>query len=157
VTRACLVHACGAPVVSRGRCAKHGRQVDAARSVGTDRQAGAALYQSREWRELRALVIGLHPFCMCGECVSGRRRWPSTVVHHRDAHGGDPRKFFDVRNLIALSKGCHDRITAGARGGSFSGDRRVAGAARPSSSNGRRFGVGGWWVTTGGRDGERGA
>lgn len=120
MTSACLTFGCGAPVAARGRCAKHAGQVDTARSIGADRQAGKALYASREWRELRALVLGLHPWCMCVECVAGCRRWRSTVVHHVKAHHGDRRLFFDPTGLMAMAKRCHDALTAGGRAGSLS-------------------------------------
>ena len=117
MTAACLVFGCGAPVTARGRCAKHARQVDAARSLGADRQAGKRLYATRQWRDLRAALLGLHVYCECRECVTLRRPWPSEVVHHLRPHGGDPRKFFDPHNLQVLAKVCHDRLTAGASGG----------------------------------------
>lgn len=116
MTRGCAVFGCSAPVVYRARCARHARQVDEARSIGADRQAGAALYRSREWQRVRAAVLAAAPCCQCPACLAGPRREIPTVVHHIRPHGGDPRVFFDLRNLQALAKACHDRLTAGARG-----------------------------------------
>jgi 5-methylcytosine-specific restriction endonuclease McrA len=81
------------------------------RGLTSDR-VHAALYASREWRELRAAVLALNPWCRCADCAASGRYHKATVVHHREPHAGDPRKFFDVANLQALAKGCHDRLTA---------------------------------------------
>lgn len=126
MTRACLVFGCGDPVTTRGRCARHAQQVDATRSLGTDRQAGAALYQTAQWKALRLVLLTRHPLCACPECVQTGRIRPAEVLHHLEAHGGDPARFFDVRNLQPLAKSCHDRLTAtttGTRGGRFSVER----------------------------------
>jgi 5-methylcytosine-specific restriction protein A len=112
MTRACLVYACGLPVVTKGRCARHSKQVDEQRSVGSDRQAGRALYRSPQWRTTRAAVLTLHPFCECAECVAGNLPVRASVVHHRRPHGGDRALFFDMQNLQALAKACHDSMTA---------------------------------------------
>ena len=117
VTRSCLVFGCSAPVATRGRCARHAGQVDAARSISADRQVGKRLYATRQWRELRATMLALHPYCECRECVVGRRRWPSEVVHHINPHRGDPLRFFDPSNLQVLAKTCHDKLSAEDRGG----------------------------------------
>lgn len=111
MTRACLVFGCPEPVASRGRCAKHARQVDVHRSLGADRQAGRALYASKAWRDLRRAVLAFHPWCECPACVAGMLRNRATVVHHIKPHGGDRRLFFSPDNLLAMSKDCHDALT----------------------------------------------
>ena len=109
-SRACLVAGCPNAPTFRGRCATHGGQVDAQRSIGTDRQIGRSLYSTREWRELRAVLLALHATCECPSCVTGPRREWADVVHHIRAHHGDRRLFFARENLMLLSAACHARL-----------------------------------------------
>jgi 5-methylcytosine-specific restriction endonuclease McrA len=113
--RACVVAGCPRPVHVGGKCAVHARQADALRGLDSDRHLGAALYQTREWRALRDAVLALHPFCECARCVTERRRERATVVHHVEPHGGNPRRFWDPHNLLALSAACHAALHAAAR------------------------------------------
>ena len=110
--RACLTAGCGAAPTYRGRCAAHARQVDAQRSIGADRQAGRSLYATKEWRQLRAVLLALHPWCECQACVTGPRREYADLVHHLKPHHGDRRLFFARENLQLLSARCHSRLHA---------------------------------------------
>ena len=110
--RACVVAGCPRPVHYRGRCQAHATSADAARGLNADRQRGAALYQSREWTALRRELLEACPVCQCGTGCG----LPSAVVHHLRPHGGNPALFFARSNVRVLSKRCHDRITAQARG-----------------------------------------
>jgi 5-methylcytosine-specific restriction enzyme A len=112
MSKACLVFGCGLPVVARGRCQRHGAQVDAQRSVGADRQVGKKLYNSAKWKALRKVLLAASPFCRCAECVAGNHLRMAGVVHHLEPHGGDVGKFFNPSNLMPMAKACHDRLTA---------------------------------------------
>jgi 5-methylcytosine-specific restriction protein A len=65
----------------------------------------------RQWQKLRAAYLAQHPLCECG-CLR-----PAGVVHHRKPHHGDTALLYAWDNLQALSKPCHDRITAASGGG----------------------------------------
>jgi 5-methylcytosine-specific restriction protein A len=71
----------------------------------------------RRWQKLRAAYLATHPLCECG-CGH-----PAQVVHHKRAHHRDPALLHDWDNLQALTKQCHDRITA-AHGGGFGNPAR---------------------------------
>ena len=108
--RACVVAGCPNPPHVRGRCQAHARQADELRGLNADRHLGAALYASREWRELRAAVLGVRPLCECVTCLSSGRRERADTVHHIEPHGGKWARFFDPSNLRALSAACHARL-----------------------------------------------
>ena len=61
----------------------------------------------RAWKKLRARFLLLHP--LCEHCKSEGRITAAEEVHHilPLANGGTN----DVRNLMALCKSCHSRIT----------------------------------------------
>lgn len=101
----CLRPGCPS-IVHRGYCARH-RPQEADRVDAPARQ----LYRGPRWRELRAAVLKQHPHCpgrgdgrACGE--------PTVDVHHREPHHGDPARFYDPRNLVALCHRCHPAIEA---------------------------------------------
>ena len=94
----------------------HERQADSLRGIGSDR-FHRDLYASPEWRKLSAYLLASRPWCECSACSGSRQPRRSEVVHHREAHHGDPVWFFAESNLIALAKVCHDRLTARTRGG----------------------------------------
>ena len=128
--RACVVAGCPRPVTTRGKCAVHARQADGLRGLHADRHLGARLYQTPEWRALRAAVLAVRPLCECPACLAGPRRERADTVHHVRPHGGDPRVFFDPANLAAFASACHARLHRAARTG---GDAGAAGEkyARP--------------------------
>lgn len=109
--QACVIPGCGAPVSARGRCGAHATVLDQHRGLNSDRQH-AALYTSARWRKLRRHILDEHLLCECDDCRGGLGRVRrAAVVHHRQAHGGDPTKFFDPANLLPMAKACHDAIT----------------------------------------------
>ena len=61
----------------------------------------------RAWKKLRARFLLLHP--LCEHCNSEGRLTAAEEVHHIQplANGGTN----DERNLMALCKSCHSRIT----------------------------------------------
>ena len=76
----------------------------------TSRPSPSRIY-GRRWQKLRAVYLASHPLCECG-CLR-----PAAVVHHRKAHHGDTALLLDWDNLQALTKQCHDKITAASGGG----------------------------------------
>jgi 5-methylcytosine-specific restriction protein A len=61
----------------------------------------AGLYKKAEWINGRIIQLKKFPLCaLCGE--------PANVVHHKVAHDGDERLFFDTSNWESLCKRCHD-------------------------------------------------
>jgi len=114
--RACPVAGCPRPAGPRGRCAVHERVADELRGLASDR-LHADLYQSPQWRRLRASVLAAHPWCECPGCRAVGPRWRATTVHHIRPHGGDPALFFDRRNLLAVTSMCHNVLTNAERAG----------------------------------------
>jgi 5-methylcytosine-specific restriction protein A len=111
-SQACAVFGCPRPVTARGRCATHAQRLGQTRGLDCDRHRGRALYQTARWRALRRWLLNRSPLCTCTECEQLKRVRVATVVHHRQPHGGDEEKFFNVELLQPLAKACHDRITA---------------------------------------------
>jgi 5-methylcytosine-specific restriction endonuclease McrA len=65
------------------------------------------LYRTSKWRRLRAFVLERQPVCQM--CWNTRKLvTPSTVVDHIQRHHGDPALFWDVGNLQALCRPCHE-------------------------------------------------
>ena len=90
---------------SSGYCAEHEKvQVKAynkARSVENNRRYGSA------WRKLRARFLSQHP--LCEQCRLNGKYTAATEVHHiKPLSAGGTH---DERNLMALCKSCHSRIT----------------------------------------------
>jgi 5-methylcytosine-specific restriction protein A len=96
----------GCAVLTNGtRCPAHAAQAEgerAQRKVEWRRRHAdrLALYQTPEWRRLRAVVLAEEADCrVCGE--------RATVVDHIVPHLGDLMVFLDRRNLQPLCKRCH--------------------------------------------------
>jgi 5-methylcytosine-specific restriction protein A len=70
----------------------------------------SAVY-GRRWRKLRDWYLAKHPICECG-CG-----YPAKVVDHKTPHNNDPLLVYDVNNLEAMTKACHDKKTASRDGG----------------------------------------
>jgi 5-methylcytosine-specific restriction protein A len=70
------------------------------------------LYKEQRWLSLRRRFLDRNPVCQCDDCAKAGPPQPARVVHHRTAHRGDRRLFYDWSNLMAMSKPCHDRVTA---------------------------------------------
>jgi len=139
MVKACAVYACPNEVTYRGRCQRHASQVDQTRSLGSDRQLGKKLYATAKWKNLRRYLLVRCPICTCAECTRTGRVRAAEVVHHLQPHGGDPVKFYDVAQLQALSKRCHDRVTGRARGGSFAGNGELPETAPPCRTRNSGF------------------
>ena len=71
------------------------------------------LYASKHWSTLRRQALTRDAYrCQhngCGVHLKAGRRGPnSAVVHHIKPHRGDLELFFDLNNLQAVCKSCHD-------------------------------------------------
>lgn len=73
------------------------------------------LYQTREWRALRAAVLAERPFCV--ECEREGRLVQAAVVDHIRPHKGDAALFWCRANLAPMCAACHNRKTAKEDGG----------------------------------------
>lgn len=69
------------------------------------------LYKGKRWEALRQQTL-LRDLYQCQRCgvglVSGRKSPRAAVVHHKEAHKGDLKLFWDPENLISTCKACHD-------------------------------------------------
>jgi 5-methylcytosine-specific restriction enzyme A len=90
----CSVPGCPEEVV-RGKCKEHERKRRAARPKNT-------FYSSPKWQAIRRQYLDRHPVCEEPGCGAA-----STEVHHIDGNT-DHNSY---RNLKALCKPCHSRIT----------------------------------------------
>lgn len=104
--RPCRFRGCPKLVDSAsGYCAEHEkiqtRAYDKFRAVEHNQRYGY------KWRKLRARFLKEHP--LCEQCRQSGRYTAATEVHHIKplSEGGTN----DERNLMALCKACHSRIT----------------------------------------------
>lgn len=99
----------GCPRLTEGRfCSKHKRERD--REYNKKARPHKKLYKSAGWQRLRKWFLSKHP--LCKECERQGRITSAQVVDHIKPHRGDLELFWDVNNLQALCKSCHDRKTA---------------------------------------------
>ena len=88
-----------------GYCSEHEkiqtRNYDKSRGIEHNKRYGY------RWRKLRGRFLDEHP--LCEQCLSVGRYTTATEVHHIKplADGGSN----DGKNLMALCKSCHSRIT----------------------------------------------
>lgn len=76
-------------------------------------QPWRAWYHSARWHRLRLEVFARDQWtCQrSGELVVGKAPAPnSPVAHHRVAHRGDARLFWDANNIETVSKAVHDEV-----------------------------------------------
>lgn len=67
------------------------------------------LYNTRKWKEMRALHLLMSPFCV--DCVRDGKRTRATDVDHIRDHKGNKRLFYDKNNLQSLCHSCHSKKT----------------------------------------------
>jgi 5-methylcytosine-specific restriction protein A len=63
------------------------------------------LYKTAAWRALRLAQLRSQP--LCERCLADNVVEPATVVHHREAHKGDEKLFWDPKNLESVCDPCH--------------------------------------------------
>jgi len=103
--RPCSYPGCGR--LTDGRYCDGHRQIAERQYNQYARDPNASQRYGRAWRRIRALYIQAHP--ICEQCLSESRLTPAEEVHHIVplANGGT----HDERNLMALCKSCHSKIT----------------------------------------------
>ena len=74
------------------------------------RPSASARGYDRRWRRYRLMYLREHPLCVMHERKGQVRE--ATVVDHIKPHRNDSKIFWDLSNLQALCKPCHDRKTA---------------------------------------------
>ena len=82
--------------------------MEARRYEKYDRDTETQRRYGTEWRRVRGRYISQHP--LCEECLKAGKLTPATEVHHilPLSRGGT----HEEKNLMALCKPCHSRITA---------------------------------------------
>lgn len=70
-----------------------------------DREA-QQFYQSRPWRELRAIKLRQDP--LCEKCKAEGRLTPAKHVHHRKERRTHPELELDLANTESLCIPCHN-------------------------------------------------
>ncbi len=76
------------------------------------RPSAAKRGYGRSWQRASKAFLMEHPLCECQECKASGVIVAAEVVHHIVAHKGNQTLFWDESNWAALSKRCHDRLTA---------------------------------------------
>lgn len=93
-------------------CKKHinynSRQYDYIRMHREATREYRLFYQSKEWKELRALKLANNP--LCEMCIKNNKYTIATDVHHiKDVYNNYSYRL-DYDNLLALCKPCHESI-----------------------------------------------
>jgi 5-methylcytosine-specific restriction enzyme A len=91
-------------LVPRGRCRTHAVQREHTRSNYDTRR----WYRTLRWGRLRAALLRDCAYT-CAQCGVVQRQ---LEVDHVQRHDGNPRLFWDVRNLQVLCPSCHATKTA---------------------------------------------
>lgn len=109
---AALLRACshpGCPAIQPGStCEAHTRT----RELGRQRKNYDVRkwYSTARWQALRARVLAAQPFCPDCE-AAGRLAVDAHDVDHIIPHRGNPKLFWDRKNLRGLCASCHSRKT----------------------------------------------
>lgn len=101
--RKCTYPGCSV-LVHSGRCVAH-----STKRIVRD-PAIKKLYNSPQWRSMRAAQLANHPWC--SHCEERGALVMATEVDHKKPHHGDPVLFFDPDNLDSLCKPHHSSKTA---------------------------------------------
>lgn len=113
--RLCNHAGCNQLTVNR-YCVQHEEQYkQQRRDYDKQRPSYHNWYSSERWRTLRKHILRNNPLCVM--CMKQDRLVPATVIDHIQPHKGDALLFWDVGNLQALCKQCHDSKTAREDGG----------------------------------------
>ena len=92
-------------------CDAHAKQ----RNIRDNRSSYHYLYNTNKWIKLRQQILIDNPLCIL--CKIEHKWVLATVVDHITPHKGNESLFYDVNNLQALCKICHDKKTAEEDGG----------------------------------------
>lgn len=106
---------------------KLGPVSEAARSAARDRtQHWRQWYRSDRWKKLREQVFKRDGWrCQeTGVLLFGKAPAPdSPVAHHKIPHRGDAALFWDIDNLVTVSKRWHDTVAQAQERAAAVGDR----------------------------------
>lgn len=90
-------------LVESGYCGVHRGAAEGMRDEEMRR-----LYQTREWRRIRAWQLVKEPWC--AQCLRANKFVQATDVHHINRHCGDRAEFFNGP-LQSLCHSCHSKVT----------------------------------------------
>lgn len=91
-------------LVTKGRCQSCGGEVSP--------EVRKSMYDTPEWRAIRREHLAANPRCQC-EIHEGKADAPRAVhVDHLKPHRGDPKLFYDRKNLSSRAHSCHASKTA---------------------------------------------
>lgn len=92
-------------LTTENRCPKHKRP-----AYYAPRETSNERGYNYKWGKAREGYLAHHPFCE--ECLLENKKIIATVVHHKVAHKGDTKLFWDKNNWQPLCKWHHDKHTA---------------------------------------------
>ncbi|MDR3318529.1 MAG: HNH endonuclease [Clostridiales bacterium] len=107
----------GCPNLTREKyCAAHAHLEEAEKRERAERYNKTArnadsqrLYESPEWRKLRAVYLKRNP--LCERCYAEGRITPAVICDHKvEIKDGGAK--LDMENITALCRGCHNKKTA---------------------------------------------
>lgn len=75
----------------------------------TTKRSWSVFYNETRWRDLSKSFLSKNPLCV--QCLKSDRITSSAVVDHIKPHRGDKTAFYNISNLQALCKRCHDMKT----------------------------------------------
>lgn len=64
-------------------------------------------YKTARWRKMRLRQLKRHPLCQCVHCQECGL--VADTVDHIKPHRGDPKLFWDERNIQSMNRDCHNR------------------------------------------------
>jgi len=113
--RPCKHYGC-IELTNDGYCKAHMQQeIEKRKAYDKSRPTYHSWYSTARWKLMRLNYLWLNPLCV--ECSKSGVIKPSSIVDHIKPHKGNKNIFWDVSNLQALCKQCHDIKTAKEDGG----------------------------------------
>lgn len=86
-------------------------------------RGGVARLNHKLWDRLRREQLRRYPMCQCPHCKG--MRYVATVVDHVIPHCGDPKLFYNARNLQSMAKSCHDKFKQSQEAGGYGFEQGV--------------------------------
>ena len=65
-------------------------------------------YKLKRWKTLRLSQLAKQPYCQCPHHLNQKVK--ANVVDHIKPHKGDPKLFWNPKNLQSMLKACHDKF-----------------------------------------------
>ena len=95
---------CGVPVQGQIYCDKHRRRYK------DKRQSSHQRGYTWRWRQFALRYLQANPFCV--DCLGHGKATDANEVHHIKKQADYPELKYELSNLMALCKTCHDRRSA---------------------------------------------